>query len=70
MLRLTTNLKTAIIAFACISLILSPLHLMQIKLTSPGEWEYHEFTSICHKTLQIPDKSWGVGISRVYINLS
>ncbi|XP_015771399.1 PREDICTED: uncharacterized protein LOC107349727 [Acropora digitifera] len=47
------SFENAIITFACISFILSPLHLMQIKLTSPGEWEYHEFTSICHKTLQI-----------------
>ena len=47
------SFENAIITFACISFLLSPLHLMQIKLTSRGKWEYREVTSICHKTLQI-----------------
>ena len=44
--------ENAIILFACISFILSPLQLMQIKLTYRGNWRYREVASICHKTLQ------------------
>ena len=46
------SFENAIIAFACISFILSPLQLMQIKLLRRGDWRYREVTSICHKTLQ------------------
>ena len=47
------SFENAIITFACISFILSPLQLMQIKVLRPGDWRYREVTSICHKTLQI-----------------
>ena len=46
------SFENAIIAFACISFLLSPLQLMQIKLLYRGKWEYRDFASICHKTLQ------------------
>ena len=46
------SFENAIITFVCISFILSPLQLMQIKLLRPGDWRYREVTSICHKTLQ------------------
>ena len=46
------SFENAIIAFACISFLLSPLQLMQIKLLYRGKWEYRDITSICHKTLQ------------------
>ena len=46
------SFEYAIISFACISFILSPLHLMQIKLTYRGNWRYRKVASICHKTLQ------------------
>ena len=41
----------AIISFACISFILSPLQLMEVK-TDYGEWKYRKLVSFCHKTLQ------------------
>ena len=47
------SFENAIITFACFSFILSPLHLMQIKLLYRGDWRYREvIISICHKTLQ------------------
>ena len=45
------DFEYAIISFACISFILSPLQLMQIK-TDDGEWKYRKLTSFCQKTLQ------------------
>ena len=46
------SFENAIITFACISFILSPLQLMQIKLVYRGTWVYRKVASICHKTLQ------------------
>ena len=47
------SFENAIITFACISLFLSPLQLMEIKLTRGRKWKYREVISIFHKTLQI-----------------
>ena len=45
------SFEYAIISFACISFILSPLHLMQVK-TDDGEWKYRKLTSCAQRTLQ------------------
>ena len=45
------SFENAIIAFACISFILSPLQLMQVK-THDGEWKYRKVTSCAQRTLQ------------------
>ena len=45
------SFEYAIISFACISFILSPLHLMQVK-TDDGEWKYRKLTSCVQRTLQ------------------
>ena len=47
------SFENAIITFALISLFLSLLQLMEIKLTRGKKWKYREVISICHKTLQI-----------------
>ena len=47
------SFENAIITFALISLFLSLLQLMEIKLTRGKKWKYSEVISICHKTLQI-----------------
>jgi len=43
--------ENVIISFACISFILSPLHLMQVK-TDDGEWRYRKAISCAQRTLQ------------------
>ena len=45
------SFEYAIISFACISFILSPLHLMQVK-TDDGEWKCRKVTSCAQRTLQ------------------
>ncbi|XP_074612748.1 uncharacterized protein LOC141868735 [Acropora palmata] len=46
------SFEYAIISFACISFILSPLHLMQVKTDDDGEWKYRKETSCTQRTLQ------------------
>ena len=46
------SFECAIIAFACISFILSPLQLMQVKTGDYGEWKYRKLTSFAQRTLQ------------------
>ena len=46
------SFECAIIAFACISFILSPLQLMQVKAGDNGEWKYRKLTSFAQRTLQ------------------
>ena len=46
------SFEYAIISFACISFILSPLHLMQVKTDDDGEWKYRKETSCAQRTLQ------------------
>ena len=45
------SFECAIIAFACISFILSPLQLMQVKTGYYGELKYRKFTAVAQRTL-------------------
>ena len=42
----------AIISFACISFIFSPLQLMQVKTNDYGEWKYRKLISCAQRTAQ------------------
>ena len=46
------SFEYAIISFACISFLLSPLHLMQVKRGDDGEWKYRKVTSCAQRTMQ------------------
>lgn len=45
--------ENAIIAFVCISFLLSPLQLIEIRLHGSGRWEFDKCTAISRTTLQI-----------------
>jgi len=47
------DFEQAIIAFVCISFLLSPLQLMEVKLGFGGDWKPHKCTSALRKTFQI-----------------
>ncbi|XP_067025214.1 uncharacterized protein [Acropora muricata] len=46
------SFENAIIAFACISFILSPLELMQVKTNDYGQWKYRKVISCAQRTAQ------------------
>ena len=50
--NISRSFECAIIAFACISFIFSPLQLMQVKTGDYGEWKYRKLTSFAQTTLQ------------------
>ena len=44
--------ESAIVSFACISFILSPLQLMQVKTNHYGEWKYRKIMSCAQRSAQ------------------
>ena len=47
------DFEQAIIVFVCLSFIVSPLQMMEIKLESFGDWKPRKCTSALRKTIQI-----------------
>lgn len=51
--KVPRSFELAIISFVCISFLLSPLQLMEIKLPYRGNWKSRKCTSALRKTFQI-----------------
>lgn len=47
------SFENAIIAFVCISFLLSPLQLVEIKLGESSDWKFRKCTAISRTTIQI-----------------
>ena len=45
--------EKAMLAFVCISFLLSPLHLVEIKITGSGRWKIRRWLAGLRTTLQI-----------------
>ena len=47
------SFEKAMLAFVCISFLLSPLHLVEIKITGSGRWKIRRWLAGLRTTLQI-----------------
>jgi len=61
--EISDSFEKAILAFVCISFLLSPLQLIEVKLDGSDDWKYRKCTMISRTTLQV------LGVNCVFLGL-